>query len=139
LSENPTSNPNKKKTQIKARKGTALEDHAENRTDTGHGIKGVYEDDALNQRFFHDTFMDKLLFCVQVFGNRWDRRGSAGSSGVYLAVASIGAPGSPSVIVYSMYTRERTDISRWMQGWTIFLGVEIYSFSRLCFGKPNGR
>ncbi|KAJ0144002.1 Uncharacterized protein HZ326_13210 [Fusarium oxysporum f. sp. albedinis] len=25
--------------------------------------------------------MDKLLFCVQVFGNRWDRRGSAGSSG----------------------------------------------------------
>lgn len=74
--------------------------------------------------------MDKLLFCTS-FREQMGSEGFSGSSGVYLAVASIGAPGSPSVIVYSMYTTERTGICCWMQGWTISLGVEIYSFKTM--------
>jgi hypothetical protein len=54
------------------------------------GLRSYEVADALKQRFFTiPACMDKLSFCVQVLRDGWDCRGSAGSSGVYLAVASI--------------------------------------------------
>jgi hypothetical protein len=46
-----------------------------NRTDTGHGIKGVYEDDALKQHFFPRYLYDQAFNLCTSF------RGQVGSEG----------------------------------------------------------